>query len=271
MDADRSTPPPPTARHPARLPTRRAAPRSICRDASGKGGIPVWYPHQPDHPERYLTLKPASDPSTLWLSIAREVFTPEHSAAEVAETLERLGRLRGLGGGFALGLRELICYASASPDPAQGALDAQWEALAVAGRIVRPVFRARLQAGIDALDALLRGKCTCSGCGKVMQSEGRPERSWDSLLGGLELERRQTECKSCGRHEFPAQRALGLSDGLVRIDLDVMVDVDLDGDGDVDRDDPSVDAPIIFVSTATTASSRRMPCSYRALPQACGA
>ena len=52
---------------------------------------------------------------------------------------------------------------------------------------------------------------------------------------------------------------------------DVMVDVDLDGDGDVDRDDPSVDGPIILVSTATTASSRRMPSLYRALPQACGA
>lgn len=46
-----------------------------------------------------------SDPSTLWLSIAREAFAPERSAAEVAETLERLGRQRGLGGGFALGLK----------------------------------------------------------------------------------------------------------------------------------------------------------------------
>ena len=46
-----------------------------------------------------------SDPSTLWLSIAREAFAPERSAAEVAETLERLGRQRGLGGAFALGLK----------------------------------------------------------------------------------------------------------------------------------------------------------------------
>ena len=42
------------------------------------------------------------------MSIAREAFAPEHSAAEVAETLERLGHQRGLGGGLALGLRELI-------------------------------------------------------------------------------------------------------------------------------------------------------------------
>lgn len=158
-------------------------------------------------------MEPTSDPSSLWLSIAREAFAPERSAAEVAETLERLGRQRGLGGGFALGLRELISYASAVPDPAQGVLDAELEAVAVARRIVRPVFQARLQAALDALEAQLRGKCICSGCGKVMQSEGRPTRSWGSLLGGLELQRRQTECKACERHEFPAQRALGLGDG----------------------------------------------------------
>ena len=117
-----------------------------------------------------------SDPSTLWLSIAREAFAPERSAAEVADTLERLGRQRGLGGGFALGLRELVSYASAVPDPAQGALDAELEAVAVARRIVRPEFRARLQAAIDALEGRLRGKCTCSGCGKVMQS-------WPSSFG----------------------------------------------------------------------------------------
>ncbi len=67
-------------------------------------------------------MQPTSDPSTLWLSIAREAFAPERSAAEAAAALERLGHQRGLGGGLALGLRELISYASAVPDPAQGAL-----------------------------------------------------------------------------------------------------------------------------------------------------
>ena len=158
-------------------------------------------------------MEPTSDPSTLWLSIARESFAPERSAAQAAAALERLGHQRGLGGGLALGLRELISYASAVPDPAQGALDAELEAVAVARRIVRPVFQARLQAAIDALEEQLRGKCTCSGCGKVMQSHGRPKRSWDSLLGGLQLNRRQTQCKQCQQHDFPAQSALGLGDG----------------------------------------------------------
>jgi len=46
-----------------------------------------------------------------------------------------------------------------------------------------------------------------------MQSEGRPKRSWDSSVGQLSLKRRQTECEQCKRHEFPAQRAIGLGDG----------------------------------------------------------
>ena len=170
-------------------------------------------PVQPDRPERYPTMEPTSDPSTLWLSIAREAFAQEHSAAQAAAALERLGHQRGLGGGFALGLRELISYAGAAPDPTQGALDAELEAVAVSRRIVRPVFEARLQAGLDELDRQMRGKCSCGKCGRVMQSEGRPKRSWGSLLGGLLLKRRQAECQECGRHEFPAQRAIGLSDG----------------------------------------------------------
>jgi hypothetical protein len=54
----------------------------------------------------------------------RDAFAAERSVADVAEPLERLGNQRGLGGGCALGLRALTSYASASPDPAQGALDA---------------------------------------------------------------------------------------------------------------------------------------------------
>jgi len=53
-------------------------------------------------------MEPTSDPSTLGLSIAREAFAQEHSAAEAAAALERLGHQRGLAGGFALGLREAL-------------------------------------------------------------------------------------------------------------------------------------------------------------------
>lgn len=158
-------------------------------------------------------MNPTPDQSVVWLSIAREAFAHSSTASEAALALERLGRQAGLGGAFALGLQELVAYASAASDRAQDAIDAELEAVAASRRIVCPLLEAKLQARLDALDAQLRGKCSCSECGKVMQSEGRPKRSWDSSVGQLSLKRRQTECGQCKRHEFPAQRAIGLGDG----------------------------------------------------------
>ena len=48
---------------------------------------------------------------------------------------------------------------------------------------------------------------------------------------------------------------------LTRVDVDMVVVVYLDGDGDVEVD-ATVDGPSIFVSMATTPSSKRPPRSY---------
>ncbi len=93
------------------------------------------------------------------------------------------------------------------------ALDGEMEAMALARRVVGPLWEARLQGRIDELDALSWGDCPCVRCGAVTESQGRRPRTWKSLLGPLRLTRRYSTCGPCASGQWPSQEAIGLGIG----------------------------------------------------------
>ena len=82
-------------------------------------------------------------------ALAETDGTPDAVAAHIAQ---RLGA-DGVTSAFALGLAELAAYGAAGWTQGGTAVDAEAEAVAASRRIVRPLFEAKLQARLDALDA----------------------------------------------------------------------------------------------------------------------
>lgn len=158
--------------------------------------------------------------SALWLAAAADAWT--RSGGDVREVSRQLAEklsgapgvgARSTGRAFIEGVGLLAHYAAAEWPEASDAVDAEREAMEVSRRIVRPVLEAKLQRRLDEIDAQQAGAVICEGCGDTQESEGRPERGWDGLLGRLQLKRRYTYCAACKCGQAPAQKALGLPEG----------------------------------------------------------
>lgn len=157
--------------------------------------------------------------STLWLAAAAAAWT--QSRGDLLEVSRLLGEQLGgatagatsTGKAFLEGVGLLARYAAAEWPEAADAVDAEREAVEVSRRIVRPVLEAKLQRRLDEIDAGQAGAVICEGCGETQESEGRPERRWDGLLGRLHLKRRYSYCAACKRGQAPAQKAIGLPEG----------------------------------------------------------
>lgn len=154
-----------------------------------------------------------------WLSIAVEAITQTDGSPEaiVSAIEQKVGSLIGpakpMAMAFAAGLAELAQYAAATLDETWTAVEFEQEAIAAARRVVRPLFEARLQQRLDALDRQAVGCSVCPGCQAVAESQGRRCRGWASLLGPVALRRRYAHCERCNQGVAPAQKALGLPDG----------------------------------------------------------
>ena len=111
---------------------------------------------------------------------------------------------------FVQGVCELGRYAQAAP--VEHAVDAEKEAVEVSRRVVVPLLQAKLQQRLDALDAEQPRGVACADCGQPTESQGRRKRSWQSLLGGLNLRRRYVYCERCEQGASHSQRVLGLPD-----------------------------------------------------------
>ena len=130
-------------------------------------------------------------------------------AANVAQTCGESAALA-----FVEGAAELARYASENLEEHANAIDAECEAVAVSRRVIRPVLQAKLQARLDALDEDTKGVAPpCPKCAGPTESQGRRERGWKSLLGGLNLKRRYSSCNECDGGVADSQRRLGLPDG----------------------------------------------------------
>lgn len=160
--------------------------------------------------------------SKQWTEICRQAFIKNGGvlqgfAEEVcAKLTEAVGSTMGssIAHAFLDGACELARYASTEISEKENAVDAECDAVAASRRIVRPVFEAKLQKRLDEIDQKTAGIATpCRKCGENTESEGRPKRTWKSLLGLLGLRRRYATCEPCECGVAPAQIALGLPDG----------------------------------------------------------
>lgn len=77
----------------------------------------------------------------------------------------------------------------------------RWQALYLAGRAVQQ----RLNA--DLSDAEIEARCEC---GQLARYAGRREKTFQSVLGPLKLQRAYFHCAACGRGFYPRDRQLGL-------------------------------------------------------------
>ena len=154
-----------------------------------------------------------------WVSIAMEAFSrTDGSASAVVEFLGQwastsAGSSKPMAMALAAGVAELVQYARGPLDGTSTAIEEEREAIEVSRRVVRPLFEARLQERLDALDERGVGRSICGGCGEVAESQGRRCRRWSSLLGGLTLRRRYCYCAMCEAGLSSSQRALGLPNG----------------------------------------------------------
>ncbi len=152
-----------------------------------------------------------------WVSIAmKAVAQTDGSARAIADFI--LTEVGGVGHGrdgqlataFASGVAELAQYARSQPDETSSSVDEEREAIEVSRRVMRPLFEGRLQQRLDLLDARHAGAASCTRCDSTLESEGRRQRGWGSLLGAISLRRRYASCAECGGGEAPAQKMLGL-------------------------------------------------------------
>lgn len=156
--------------------------------------------------------------STQWLRIVtRAVARTDGSrtavVAAVCEAVRARPGVTPLAAAFAEALAELTQYATAPVAESTDAVDLETEAVVVSRRVLRPLLQAKLQARLDALDAQSEHHAPCPNCTGHAESQGRPERTWTSLLGDLDLHRRYRHCDGCGRGTAPAQERLGLPPG----------------------------------------------------------
>jgi hypothetical protein len=157
-----------------------------------------------------------------WTEICREAFAqtgvdrPGFAEGVIAQLAQRVGEMRGasVARAFVEGACELARYASEELKDGEDSLNAEGAAVAASRRIVLPSLQAKLQRRVDQIDGHRAGvPAPCPQCGNRTESEGRPGRSWRSLLGPLWLKRRYSYCDACDCGVSPAQRALGLPDG----------------------------------------------------------
>jgi len=144
-------------------------------------------------------------------AVAETDGTPEAVAAHVAKRLDP----DGVASAFARGLAELAAYGAAGWTAGDTAVEAEVEAVAASRRIVQPLFEAKLQARLDALDGAHRGRNRCPTCEQNGASRGRLRRQWTSTVGTVSLRRRCARCATatCEGGFAPAQNAIGLPDG----------------------------------------------------------
>jgi len=132
------------------------------------------------------------------------------SAALLKSVGGRAGQSTTAHRAFVEGVAELARYALEAPDIDQDAVAAEVEAVEVSRRIVRPILQHRIQSRLDKLDDQALGQPDCPRCQGMAESQGRPQRSWGSLVGVLELSRRYIHCVECQQGFWPSQKPVGL-------------------------------------------------------------
>lgn len=161
-------------------------------------------------------MDPTEISSATLLAIASAAFaeTDGSPGAVAALISTRLGA-NSPGGAFALALAELASYGAAGWTEGETAVEAEAQAVAAARRIVRPLFQAKLQSRVDALDAAHRGESLCPSCLKNGLSKGLLRRQWTSTVGNVSVRRRYVCCANdkCRAGFAPAQQAIGLPEG----------------------------------------------------------
>jgi hypothetical protein len=161
-------------------------------------------------------MHPTDMSSATLLSIVSAAFAETDGTPEsVAEHVSKGFGADSIASAFAHGVLELAAYGAAGWTDDETAMDAEAEAVAASRRVVRPLFEAKLQVRLDALDAAHRGDSHCPKCGENAASRGRRHRQWTSMVGTVSLRRRYACCATpeCDGGFAPAQNAIGLPEG----------------------------------------------------------